>query len=67
LRSSQAGAAAQAHVPRIALTRAEAAQAIGMSLGSFERYVQTDLRLVPVKELEHWVDTNAAPASDGRG
>jgi hypothetical protein len=54
-------------VPRIALTREEAAHAIGMSLTSFEQYVQPDLRLirrgklrlVPVAELERWCDANA--------
>jgi hypothetical protein len=45
---------------RLALTRAEAAAAIGVSVDSFERYVQPELRLVrrgrlrlvPVRELE---------------
>jgi hypothetical protein len=53
---------------RLALTRAEAAAAIGMSVDSFERYVQPDLRLVragrlrlvAVSELEKWLDRNAA-------
>jgi hypothetical protein len=53
--------------PRLALTRAEAAASLGMSLDSFERYVQPDLRyvrrgrlrLVPVRELERWLDANA--------
>ncbi len=52
-----------APVPRVALTRAEAAAALGMSLDSFERHVQPELRLVrrgsivlvPVGELERWV------------
>jgi hypothetical protein len=52
---------------RLALTRAEAAEAIGMSLDSFERYVQADLRLirrgrirlVPIGELERWLAENA--------
>lgn len=51
-----------APIPRIALTREEAAAAIGVSLDSFERHVQPDirmirrgrLRLVPVAELERW-------------
>jgi helix-turn-helix protein len=55
-------------LPRLALTRAEAAEALGMSLDSFERYVQADvrmirrgrMRLVPVRELERWLDANAA-------
>lgn len=57
-----------APVPRVALTRAEAAAALSMSLDSFERYVQADvrllrcgrLRLVPVRELERWADENAS-------
>ena len=54
-------------VPRLALTRAEAAAALGISLDSFERYVQPQLRLVrcgsmrlvPVRELERWLEENA--------
>jgi hypothetical protein len=53
--------------PRIALTREEAAGALGMSLDSFERHVQAEvrlvrrgkLRLVPVAELQGWIDRNA--------
>lgn len=53
---------------RLALTRAEAAAAIGVSLDSFERYVQSELRLVrrgrlrlvPVRELERWLEANSA-------
>ena len=53
--------------PRLALSRDEAARALGMSLDSFERYVQGEvslvrrgrLRLVPVRELEAWLARNA--------
>jgi hypothetical protein len=53
--------------PRLVLTRAEAAEALSMSLDSFERHAQADLklirrgrlRLVPVSELERWVAENA--------
>ena len=56
-----------AGVPRLALTRAEAAAALGISLDSFERYVQPEIRmvrrgsmrLVPVRELERWLEENA--------
>lgn len=56
-------------VPRLALTRAEAAWSLSMSLDSFERHVQPDLQLVrvgrlvrvPRQELERWVERNAAP------
>lgn len=57
-------------VPRVALTREEAAASLGMSLDSFERHVQPDLRmirrgklrLVPVRELERWA-TEAAEST----
>lgn len=56
-----------APIPRLALTREEAAAAVGMSLDSFERHVQPDvrllrlgrLRLVPVRELERWAEEHA--------
>ena len=64
--------AAPANAPRLALTRAEAARALGMSLDSFERYVQLELRLVrrgklrlvPVAEIERWLAENASRALD---
>jgi excisionase family DNA binding protein len=53
---------------RLALTRVEAAASLGISVDSFERFVQPEirlirrgrLRLVPVAELERWLDSNAA-------
>ena len=59
--------AAPRTVPRIALSYAEAAEALGMGQTSFEKYVLPDvkviyrgkLRLVPVPELERWADQNA--------
>jgi hypothetical protein len=56
-----------APIPRLALTREEAAAAIGMGLDSFERHVQPSMRLVrlgrmrlvPVAELERWLAENA--------
>jgi hypothetical protein len=56
-----------APIPRLVLTREEAAAAVGMSLDSFERYVQPHvrllrlgrLRLVPVRELERWAGEHA--------
>lgn len=53
--------------PRLALSRGEAARALGMSLDSFERYVQPEvslvrrgrLRLIPVRELDAWLARNA--------
>ena len=54
--------------PRLALSRAEAAASLGISVDSFERHIQGELRLirrgrlrlVPVRELERWLDSNAA-------
>ena len=64
--------ATPADAPRLALTRTEAAQALGMSIDSFERYVQPELRLVrrgklrviPVAEVERWLVNNASRALD---
>ena len=60
--------------PRLALTREEAARSLGVSLDSFERYIQPDLklirrgrlRLVPTSELERWVTENAQRTLGGR-
>lgn len=60
-------AAKTPEVPRLALPRVEAAAALGMSLDSFERYVQAEvrlvrrgrMRLVPVSELRRWLSENA--------
>jgi hypothetical protein len=60
-------------LPRIALTRGEAATALGMSIDSFERYVQPHvrlirrgkLRLIPVAELEKWANENAERVLEG--
>jgi hypothetical protein len=56
--------------PRLALTRAQAAAAIGVSLN--KRHVQPELRVVrvgrlrlfAVKELERWLELNAARTLD---
>lgn len=53
-------------IPRLALTREEAAVALGMSLNSFIRHAARDLpvvrrgrlRLYPVSGLERWVRDN---------
>lgn len=52
---------------RLALTRTEAAESLGMSLDSFERHVQDEIRLirrgrmrlVPVTELQQWLEREA--------
>jgi hypothetical protein len=56
-----------APIPRLALTREEAAASIGMGLDSFERHVQTSIRLVrlgrmrlvPILELQRWLEQHA--------
>jgi integrase len=62
-----AGVSKREATPRLALTRGEAAAALGMSINSFERHVQPELRLVrhgslrliPVREIERWLAENA--------
>ena len=57
-------------VPRVALSREEAAASLGISIDSFERHVQPDvrlirrgrLRLVPLCELERWAAEQAEAA-----
>ena len=61
--------------PRLGLTVAEAAQAVGMSESSFKRHVQPELRLVrrgslriiPLSEIEQWLEHNATFAGSSRG
>jgi excisionase family DNA binding protein len=58
--------------PRLALTKPEAAEALGVSLDSLERYVMAELRvvrrgrlvLIPVSELQRWLDRSAALTLD---
>jgi excisionase family DNA binding protein len=53
---------------RLLLRRKEAAEMMAMSLDTFERYVQPEIklvrrgsmRLVPVSELERWKERNAS-------
>jgi len=50
------------------VTKAEAARALGISIDSFERHIQPDLRVVrrgklrlfDVRELQGWLEANAA-------
>ena len=57
---------------QIALNRKQAAAALGVSLNTFERHIQPDLkvirvgrlRLFPLRELERWVELNAARPLD---
>ncbi|MDP8942661.1 MAG: helix-turn-helix domain-containing protein [Actinomycetota bacterium] len=58
---------------RLALSRREAADALGVSVDFLEEHVMHELRivsrgrrrLIPVRELERWLDANAARAIDG--
>jgi len=64
-----------ASMPRILVTKAEAAEILGMSVDSFERYVQPYIRAVRkgrlirfrVSDLEHWAEENAGQALVERG
>ena len=55
-------------VPRLALRPAEAAEALGLSRDSFDRYVAPEVRwtrrgrlkLVAVSELENWLSRSSA-------
>ena len=59
-------------VPRIALTRAEAAEALGVGLTTFKKKIAPELRVIregkvrlyPVAELERWADERAERALD---
>lgn len=61
-----------APVPRFALTRAEAAASLGMSVAHFDERVRPfvkvitcgQLQLVPPDELQKWVRANAKPLVD---
>ena len=55
-----------AGVPRLSLTKSEAAESLGVSVDSLERYVLAELRvvrrgrlvLIPARELERWLEHN---------
>jgi hypothetical protein len=59
----------QASLPRVALQPDAACAVLDMSLSSFQRYVQPDvrcirkgsLRLYLVRELQQWAEDNATP------
>lgn len=62
-------------VPRYTLTRREAAASLGVSINHFERKVQPELKvvlsgqliLIPVAELERWVQRHAHQLTPIRG
>jgi hypothetical protein len=57
-------------VRRLALSKTEAAAALGVSVDFFDEHVAPELRivrrgrrrLVPLREIERWLDANAARA-----
>jgi excisionase family DNA binding protein len=77
LGGSGGGSAARAPVvPRLALSPAEAAEALSVSRDFFDEHVLRELRLVrrgrrrlvPVRELQQWLDREASyPLADERG
>ena len=64
-----------APVPRYTLTRREAAASLGISINHFERKVQPELKvvlsgqlvLIPVAEIERWVQRHAHQLTPVRG
>ena len=64
-----------APVPRYTLPRREAAASLGISINHFERKVQPELKvvlsgqliLIPVAELERWVQRHAYQLTQVRG
>jgi hypothetical protein len=60
--------AGQPDVARLAFSKAEATQALGVSFDFFEEHVMHELRivrrgrrrLIPVRELERWLDESAS-------
>lgn len=72
------GASGEATPPessgRLALSKAEAAEALGISVDHLERHVLPELRvvrsgrlrLIPVEELTRWLNENAGRALEGR-
>ena len=61
--------------PRLALSKPEAATALGVSLDTLERHVMPELRvvrggrlvLIPTKEIERWLERSAALTLDRCG
>jgi excisionase family DNA binding protein len=70
--SANADSSPSTSCPRLALSKAEAAEALGVSVDFLERHVMAELRvirrgrrrLIPVRELERWLEHNATRALD---
>jgi excisionase family DNA binding protein len=64
----------ETRVPRLALSKKEAAESLGVSVDFFGEHVVHELRvvrrgrrrLIPVLELERWLETNASFALPSR-
>jgi excisionase family DNA binding protein len=65
--SARTGSASAATVPRLALSKTEAADALGVSIDFLEQHVLHELRivrrgrrrLIPLTELQRWIENNA--------
>ena len=66
-RTFQVVSVAAPRIPRIAVSKQEAAGALGVSIDFFDEHIVPDLRtvrvgrrrLIPIAELERWLDTHA--------
>jgi len=65
--TQHASARRPAAIPRLSLSKQEAADALGVSIDFFDEHIATELRmvrrgrrrLIPVRELERWLDRHA--------
>jgi excisionase family DNA binding protein len=65
--SARAGSIPAKTVPRLALSKTEAADALGVSIDFLEQHILHELRivrrgrrrLIPLTELQRWIDNNA--------
>ena len=65
--SAGAGSIPATTVPRLALSKTEAADALGVSIDFLEQHILHELRivrrgrrrLIPLTELQRWIDNNA--------
>jgi excisionase family DNA binding protein len=65
--SARTGSVPATTVPRLALSKTEAADALGVSIDFLEQHVLHELRivrrgrrrLIPLTELQRWIENNA--------
>ena len=70
-RVQRSDASGDSGVQRLALTKAEAAESLGVSVDFFEDHIMLELeivrrgrrRLIPIAELARWLDATAERAS----